>query len=161
MSEQREAQAAAHAHRTVSDAKDDELDAHWSVSPPLRSTIYVLIMLCRTAPPHTARGIRGHQSVCGWHDQAQEIIWVHTRRRTCNEKVRIDSLILMSCADRAAVPSRHLHGGAQESSIVKPPIAPSSADMGRGRTAPAVARAAVTYSARDGRRKAAWSRHVI
>ena len=161
MSEQREARAAAHAHRTVSDAKDDELDAHWSVSPPLRSTIYVLIMLCRTARPHTARGIRGHQSACGWHDRARKNIWVHTRRRTCNEKVRIDSLILMSCADRAAVPSRHLHGGAQESSIVKPPIAPSSADMGRDGTARDVARTAMTYSARNERRKAAWSRQVI
>jgi len=105
VSEQREAQAAAQAHRTVSDAKDDELDAHCSVSPLLRSEIYLLTMLCRMTRPHTARGIWGHQSACGWHDRARKNIWVHTRRRTCNEKVRIDSLILMSCADHAAAPS--------------------------------------------------------
>ena len=46
MSEQREAQAAAQAHRTVSDAKDDEFDAHCSVSPLLRSEIYLLTILC-------------------------------------------------------------------------------------------------------------------
>ena len=153
VSEQREARAAAHSHRTVSNAKEDELDAHWSVSPPLRSTIYALIMLCRTARPHTARGIQGHQSVCGWHDRAPKIIWVHTRRRTCSEKVCIDSLILMSCANRAAAPSRHLHGGAQENSIVQSPLAPSSAEVGRGGTAYAVVRAAVTCVASGGRRK--------
>ena len=153
MSEQREAQAAAQAHRTVSDAKDDELDAHCSVSPLLRSEIYLLTMLCRMTRPHTARGIWGHQSACGWHDRAPKIIWVHTRRRTCNEKVRIDSLILISCAGRAAAPSRHLHRSAQETSIVQSPLAPSSAAKGRGGTVRGVGRAAMTCDAIGGRRK--------